>query len=131
MSALKKKKISAECLNSSMKEADKKRVYGDLRLKTPTTKYVTSFLAGFFSRVLTFFHRLLYVTPELIATEGFKSQLHALNNRGLLSCFAIDEVRYFRSLFPTLFLRSSRDTPVVSPLAGFSDAFFFLGALYF
>lgn len=97
MSALKKKKIFAECLNSSMKEADRKRVYTDLRLKTPTTKYFFFFCTDFFP------HRLLYVTPELIATEGFKSQLHALNNRGLLNCFAIDEVRSnFRFILTTV-----------------------------
>ena len=36
--------------------------------------------------------KLLYVTPELVATYGFKEKLKNLYNRGLLSLVAIDEV---------------------------------------
>jgi bloom syndrome protein len=36
--------------------------------------------------------RLLYVTPELIATPGFTSKLKKIYSRGLLSLIAIDEV---------------------------------------
>lgn len=36
--------------------------------------------------------RLLYVTPELIATPGFMSKLRRIYARGLLSLIAIDEV---------------------------------------
>lgn len=36
--------------------------------------------------------KLLYVTPELVATKGFATTLLKLHNRGLLSLIAIDEV---------------------------------------
>lgn len=36
--------------------------------------------------------RLLYVTPELIATPGFMSKLTKIYTRGLLTLIAIDEV---------------------------------------
>jgi hypothetical protein len=35
--------------------------------------------------------KLLYVTPELVATSGFKAKLTKLYNRGLLGLVAIDE----------------------------------------
>ncbi len=36
--------------------------------------------------------KLLYVTPELIATDSFMSELVSLHNRNLLSACIIDEV---------------------------------------
>lgn len=36
--------------------------------------------------------RILYVTPELIATPGFMFKLKKLFSRGLLNLIAIDEV---------------------------------------
>ena len=36
--------------------------------------------------------KLLYVTPELVATSGFTAKLKKLYNRGLLGLVAIDEV---------------------------------------
>lgn len=36
--------------------------------------------------------RLLYVTPELIATSGFMMKLTKIHTRGLLNLIAIDEV---------------------------------------
>lgn len=36
--------------------------------------------------------RLLYVTPELIATPGFMAKLMKIYSRGLLNLIAIDEV---------------------------------------
>lgn len=36
--------------------------------------------------------RLLYVTPELIATSGFMSKLKKIHGRGLLNLIAVDEV---------------------------------------
>ncbi|XP_078432450.1 DEAD/DEAH box RNA helicase family protein [Wolffia australiana] len=41
--------------------------------------------------------RLLYVTPELIATPGFKEKLNKLHIRGLLSLIAIDEAHCISS----------------------------------
>jgi len=36
--------------------------------------------------------KLLYVTPELVATEGFMTMVTKPYSRGLLSLIAIDEV---------------------------------------
>jgi bloom syndrome protein len=36
--------------------------------------------------------KLLYVTPELVATSGFMAKLTKLHDRGLLGLVAIDEV---------------------------------------
>lgn len=36
--------------------------------------------------------RLLYVTPELVATAGFMSKITKLYTRGLLNLIAVDEV---------------------------------------
>lgn len=47
--------------------------------------------------------RLLYVTPELIATPGFMSKLSKIYSRGLLNLIAIDEVRTF-SIKDSVFL---------------------------
>ncbi|KAF5176725.1 Atp-dependent dna helicase, partial [Thalictrum thalictroides] len=41
--------------------------------------------------------RLLYVTPELIATPGFMSKLTKLYTRGLLNLIAIDEAHCISS----------------------------------
>lgn len=43
--------------------------------------------------------RLLYVTPELIATKGFMLKLRKLHDRGLLNLIAIDEVRPSNALY--------------------------------
>lgn len=37
--------------------------------------------------------KLLYVTPELIATDSFMAELVSLYNRNLLSACVVDEVR--------------------------------------
>jgi hypothetical protein len=37
--------------------------------------------------------KLLYVTPELVATSGFAVKLTKLHNKGLIGLVAIDEVR--------------------------------------
>lgn len=36
--------------------------------------------------------KLLYVTPESIATDSFMAELVSLYNRNLLSAFIVDEV---------------------------------------
>jgi superfamily II DNA helicase RecQ len=41
--------------------------------------------------------KLLYVTPESIATDSFMAELVSLYNRNLLSAFIIDEVRYLNT----------------------------------
>lgn len=56
-----------------MNQTERTRISNDLKAKSPNTK-------------------LLYVTPELIATPGFLTTLQSLDHRGLLSSVAIDEV---------------------------------------
>ncbi|GAU46220.1 hypothetical protein TSUD_374660 [Trifolium subterraneum] len=71
--ALKEKGIDAEFLSSTKTANAKDKIYEDLDSGKPST-------------------RLLYVTPELIATPGFTSKLKKIYSRGLLSLIAIDEV---------------------------------------
>ncbi|XP_022937723.1 ATP-dependent DNA helicase Q-like 3 isoform X1 [Cucurbita moschata] len=70
--ALKEKGISAEYLSSTQSIQDKKKIHEDLDSGKPAL-------------------RLLYVTPELIATPGFMAKLMKIYSRGLLSLIAIDE----------------------------------------
>ncbi|CAL0304804.1 unnamed protein product [Lupinus luteus] len=70
--ALKEKGIAAEFLSSTKTADAKNKIHEDLGSGKPST-------------------RLLYVTPELIATPGFMSKLTKIYDRGLLSLVAIDE----------------------------------------
>ncbi|GAQ84897.1 Helicase conserved C-terminal domain containing protein [Klebsormidium nitens] len=72
VAALKRKNVPAEFLSSTQKTSLKAEIYDDLASGRPETK-------------------LLYVTPELIATKGFMAKLRKLHGRGLLSLIAIDE----------------------------------------
>ena len=69
---LKAKHIQAEALNSKTPAEDRKRIFADLKSKHPCIK-------------------LLYITPELAATEGFKALLDFLHSRGNIARIAIDE----------------------------------------
>ena len=66
--------IKADSLNSQTPAATRKLILADLNDKTqpPTMK-------------------LLYITPELAATEGFKGTLQSLYSAKRLSCIAVDE----------------------------------------
>lgn len=64
--------IAAETLNSSMKKSERETVRADLMSPAPKTK-------------------LLYVTPEQVATEAFQGILTALNRIKKLARFAVDE----------------------------------------
>ncbi|XP_038889797.1 ATP-dependent DNA helicase Q-like 3 isoform X2 [Benincasa hispida] len=70
--ALKEKGISAEYLSSTQSIQAKNIIHEDLDSSKPTL-------------------RLLYVTPELIATPGFMAKLMKIYSRGLLNLIAIDE----------------------------------------
>jgi superfamily II DNA helicase RecQ len=76
--ALLKQNIPAALLNSSISQLERKKVLLDLQSSKPNTK-------------------LLYVTPESIATDSFMAELVSLYNRNLLSAFIIDEVRYLNT----------------------------------
>ncbi|XP_075079611.1 ATP-dependent DNA helicase Q-like 3 [Nicotiana tabacum] len=72
VSTLKEKGIPAEFLSSTQTVQVKNKIYEDLESGKPAV-------------------RLLYVTPELIATSGFMSKLTKIHARGLLNLIAIDE----------------------------------------
>ena len=69
---LKKFGICSRTINSKMSEVDRQAVTNDLKDASPTI-------------------RLLYVTPELAATNEFKRLLQILFNRSLLNYLVIDE----------------------------------------
>ncbi|KAF8401132.1 hypothetical protein HHK36_014436 [Tetracentron sinense] len=70
--ALKEKGIAAEYLSSTQTGQIREKFHEDLDSGKPSL-------------------RLLYVTPELVATPGFMSKLTKLYARGLLNLIAIDE----------------------------------------
>lgn len=76
--ALKEKGIGAEYLSSTQTSSVRERIYEDLNSGKPTLK-------------------LLYVTPELIATSGFSAKLSKIHGRGLLHLIAIDEAHCISS----------------------------------
>lgn len=69
---LEKLNIRAETINSKMPAKERSRVVSDLKSSAPKTK-------------------LLYVTPEQVATAGFQNIADSLSVRGLLSRFVVDE----------------------------------------
>ncbi|KAH9612635.1 hypothetical protein KSS87_015219 [Heliosperma pusillum] len=78
VAALKEKGIAAEFLSSTQTSSVKEKIYEDLSSGKPNLK-------------------LLYVTPELIATAGFGSKLSKIHGRGLLHLIAIDEAHCISS----------------------------------
>ncbi|KAJ6012709.1 hypothetical protein N7499_012687 [Penicillium canescens] len=72
VNALKALGISVETINSNTPQPEKKRVLQDMLCGHPGT-------------------RLLYVTPELCATEHFRRQLLVVHKQGQLIRIAIDE----------------------------------------
>ncbi|XP_064460729.1 ATP-dependent DNA helicase Q5-like [Ornithodoros turicata] len=72
LQALRELGIAAETINSTMAQTEKRRVQDDLMSLKPKTN-------------------LLYVTPEQVATEGFRNILQALNGIAALARFAVDE----------------------------------------
>ena len=69
---LKSKCIKADALNSKTTAADRKRILADLNSDEPSIK-------------------LLYITPELAATQGFRTLLLSLNEKNKIGRIAIDE----------------------------------------
>ncbi|XP_017982862.1 PREDICTED: ATP-dependent DNA helicase Q-like 3 isoform X2 [Theobroma cacao] len=76
--ALKEKGIAAEFLSSTQTSQVKNKIHEDLDSGQPSL-------------------RLLYVTPELIATSGFMSKLTKIHGRGLLNLIAVDEAHCISS----------------------------------
>lgn len=69
---LKSRGIKADSINSKLIASERKRILDDLRLVKPTVK-------------------LLYITPELAATDNFKAILFSLHKKKLISFFVVDE----------------------------------------
>ena len=69
---LKGRGIKADALNSKTAAVDKKRILADLGSEEPSIK-------------------LLYITPELAATTGFRSLLNSLNEQDKICRIAVDE----------------------------------------
>lgn len=76
--ALKERGIAAEYLSSTQATQVRNKIHEDLDSGKPSV-------------------RLLYVTPELIATKGFMLKLRKLHDRGLLTLIAIDEAHCISS----------------------------------
>ncbi|KAJ6996983.1 hypothetical protein NC653_013539 [Populus alba x Populus x berolinensis] len=76
--ALKEKGIAAEFLSSTQTSSVRNKIHEDLDSGKPSL-------------------RLLYVTPELIATPGFMLKLTKIHTRGLLNLIAIDEAHCISS----------------------------------
>ncbi|KAL6331037.1 hypothetical protein AAG906_009465 [Vitis piasezkii] len=72
------KRIAAEFLSSTQTTKVRDKIHEDLQSGKPSL-------------------RLLYVTPELIATPGFMSRLTKIHARGLLNLIAIDEAHCISS----------------------------------
>ncbi|KAH6580624.1 hypothetical protein BASA50_010551 [Batrachochytrium salamandrivorans] len=70
--ALLKLKIKAASLNSSLKKSEKDKIAQDLASRNPKTK-------------------LLYVTPELMATEAFRNIMRRIHKAGKFSRVVVDE----------------------------------------
>ncbi|ORX52995.1 ATP-dependent DNA helicase [Piromyces finnis] len=70
--------IPAKSLNSSLKITEKREILDDLHSENPKVK-------------------LLYVTPELMATSNFRNQLINLNKRKLLARLVVDEAHCISS----------------------------------
>ena len=64
--------IPAAALNSKTSAAERKKIMADLRAKKTSLK-------------------LLYITPEMAATDGFRSTLASLNSERKISRIAVDE----------------------------------------
>ncbi len=59
-------------LNSKTTAAERKKIYADIKLKKPSLK-------------------MLYITPEMAATDGFRNVLNSLYKFKKINLFAIDE----------------------------------------
>uniref|UniRef100_A0AAY4APP7 ATP-dependent DNA helicase n=1 Tax=Denticeps clupeoides TaxID=299321 RepID=A0AAY4APP7_9TELE len=64
--------IPARSINSKLPLGERRQILADLHSERPKLK-------------------LLYITPEMVASQTFQPCLNSLSSRGLLSCLAVDE----------------------------------------
>ena len=70
---LRSRGINAEALNSKTTASERKKIIASLKSAQPTVT------------------KLLYITPELAATTGFRGLLRSLHERGKIQRIAVDE----------------------------------------
>lgn len=77
---LKKKNIRCDFLSSTRTAQDRGSILQDIKSAAPNI-------------------RLLFVTPELLSTEGFIGTLKAMSSKGNLTLFAVDEAHCISSWY--------------------------------
>lgn len=75
---LRKNGIRCDFLSSTRTAADRANILQDIKSAAPAI-------------------RLLFVTPELLSTEGFMGTLKAMSSKGHLTLFAVDEAHCISS----------------------------------
>ena len=75
---LRKKGVKCDFLSSVKTAQERSSILQDVKSACPTL-------------------RLLFITPELLSTEGFMGTLKAMNSKGTLTLFAVDEAHCISS----------------------------------
>lgn len=78
MANLRKKGVKCDFLSSVKTAQERSSILQDVKSACPSL-------------------RLLYITPELLSTEGFMGTLKAMNSKGTLTLFAVDEAHCISS----------------------------------
>ncbi len=77
---LQKKNVNCNFLSSTKTAQERSSILQDIKSAAPAL-------------------RLLFITPELLSTEGFMGILKAMNLRGTLTLFAVDEAHCISSWY--------------------------------
>jgi len=77
---LQKKNVKCNFLSSTKTAQERSSILQDIKSAAPAL-------------------RLLFITPELLSTEGFMGILKAMNSRGTLTLFAVDEAHCISSWY--------------------------------
>ncbi len=82
-------------MENQVANLQKKNIKCNFLSSTKTAQERSSILLDIKSAVPAL--RLLFITPELLNTEGFMGTLKAMNSRGTLTLFAVDEAHCISS----------------------------------